>query len=279
MITYGKNRKVLSAKGEKFGRLTVIGNREVNDKGRPEFECVCECGTITTVQLNYLTTGQTKSCGCLLLDAQNSKKGLASKYPKEYKSWLGCRSRCNPTHKSNEEYVKNDIQVCYGWDNLVNGFTNFMEDMGERPEPKNNYSLERKDVRGDYEPSNCRWATKKDQARNKTSTRYLTYKAKTQCLQAWADETGLNRSTITTRIDRDSWSIEEALTTPSSVQHVGRNDKSRQDTGMHLEYKGENLSLRQWSKRTGISMQTLRNRSNKGWNTKDILHKPAQAKQ
>jgi len=93
-------------------------------------------------------------------------------------------------------------------------FTNFLVDMGERPEGK---TIERIDNNKGYEPGNCRWATKVEQQRNRSNTKFLTFGGKTQSLPDWADEVGLLKETIRHRMQYYGWSVERALTTPATV--------------------------------------------------------------
>lgn len=117
--------------------------------------------------------------------------------------------RCrNPNNTNYANYGGRGIWVCERW--LV--FTNFLEDMGERPVGT---SLERDDNSVGYHPENCVWATRKVQQRNRRSNRMLTANGVTQCAQDWANDLGVPMHTITTRIDRYGWSVEDAITTPS----------------------------------------------------------------
>jgi hypothetical protein len=103
------------------------------------------------------------------------------------------------------DYGGRDIEVCERW----RTFKNFLADMGACPD---GLTIERIDNNKGYEPGNCCWATKQTQARNRRSSNMIEFAGKVQCLQAWADETGISRATIWSRIYRDGWSIERALT-------------------------------------------------------------------
>lgn len=91
--------------------------------------------------------------------------------------------------------------------------------MGPRPSSK--HSVERKDNDGNYEPSNCKWATAKEQNRNQQRNKVWTFNGKTMCLAAWADETGIRRTTLTQR-EKLGWSIEKMLTTPALIRNLKR---------------------------------------------------------
>ncbi len=121
--------------------------------------------------------------------------------------WRSMRNRCyNENQKSHKYYGWRGIVVCDRW--LGNdGFSNFVADMGEKPA---GYTIDRIDVNGNYEPSNCRWANKEEQANNKRTSRYLTASGKTMTLAQWSRELGCTPSAILLRLKK--MSIEEALT-------------------------------------------------------------------
>ena len=118
----------------------------------------CECGIIKTVDYYSIKNGLTKSCGC---ERKNNLKHSLCNSP-EYRSWNGMKIRCtNPSHKQYKDYGGRGITVCYEW---LNSFQNFYNDMGKRPNGK---TLDRINNNKGYEPSNCRWASPKEQAQNK----------------------------------------------------------------------------------------------------------------
>ena len=136
----------------------------------------------------------------------------------EYSNWSAMKARClNPNHKNFKQYKGRGIKVCERW---RNSFDNFYADMGPKPSPK--HSIERRDNDGDYEPSNCFWATQAEQRRNQRNNRLLTFDGKTQCLIDWAAETGISRQAIYRRLKR-GWDVQKALTIPTEV---GRNQWS-----------------------------------------------------
>lgn len=126
-----------------------------------------------------------------------------------YKAWRSMRQRClYPSQQSYPLYGGRGITICDRW----SSFANFLADMGERPE---GMSLDRIDSNGNYEPNNCRWATTKDQARNRPGrTRLLSHEGETLSVVEWAEKTGIPSGTIRSRIDRCGWSVALALSTP-----------------------------------------------------------------
>lgn len=128
----------------------------------------------------------------------------------EHHVWSGMRNRClNPRHRDYRNYGGRGITVCAEWDD----FSTFLHDMGKRPSQK--HTLERLDNDGPYRPGNCVWATRPVQARNKRTTRWITFHGVTQCLTDWARQQGLDKSTVCHRLAR-GWSIERTLTTPAT---------------------------------------------------------------
>jgi hypothetical protein len=128
-----------------------------------------------------------------------------SKTP-EYWVWIAMRARCgNPSHRFYAKYGGAGIRVCARWEH----FENFLADMGERPSPQ--HTIERLENSIGYQPNNCVWATRRDQAINRRSVINVTHQGKTQCLKDWSRELGINYLTLYTRIKRKGLSFEEAI--------------------------------------------------------------------
>ena len=143
------------------------------------------------------------------------------KRPPEYNSWGSMKRRClNQNSEVYARYGGRGISVCPRWDD----YGNFVEDMGRRPGP--GYSIDRIDNDGDYEPSNCRWATRQEQARNNSQNRLLTYDGRTMSASTWAEALGINPGTLRRRVQR-GWTDEQALTVKKGKHHEKRVYKGR----------------------------------------------------
>jgi len=202
--------------GDRFGRLTVV--KEILG-GRAQLECLCDCGTQKKFSKHKVTTGHTRSCGCL-------KKDLAAVAAAErfsthghtrghnlsgaFRSWSAMISRCHCDCKDSNyaNYGAKGITVCDRW---RNSFEAFLEDMGEPPTRQ--HSIDRIDNNCGYSKDNCRWATPIEQAANRRTTRWITFQGETLCVREWERRLGFRPTTISRRF-KCGWSIEKALTTP-----------------------------------------------------------------
>lgn len=161
----------LQLTGKRFGRLVVLEEAGRDPRNLVLWRCICDCGNEFTTAGTRIKRGRAKSCGCL----QKDRAGAAAKKsaPKRrthgrntadptYMSWSALKDRCNnPNNQRFEHYGGRGISVCDRW---KESFENFLEDMGDRPPGT---TIDRVDVNGNYEPSNCRWATSKQQSLNK----------------------------------------------------------------------------------------------------------------
>lgn len=195
--------------GKRFGRLLVI-EQAPKRKGRIYWRCLCDCGNEIETQRNNLAYGDTKSCGCYRTIGK-AKHGLSEN--SIYPTWAAMMSRCyNPNNSGYHNYGGRGIKVCKRWHDIETLYL----DMGEKPE---GHSIDRIDNDGDYCPENCRWATKKEQNRNRRDNVVLTYKGERKTLIEWAESLGMTYCTLYLRIRR-GWSIERAFTQPPRGKHA-----------------------------------------------------------
>lgn len=212
----------LDLTGKRYGRLVVLGPIE-----RRRFPsklvvlvwlCQCTCNKQTRVLGCNLRSGHTVSCGCHWRDSQTGRNnsswkhghGRSGQLSAEYKIWRGIRQRCtNVNARVYPRYGGRGIKLCSRW---ANDFLAFLEDMGPRPSAE--HSIERKDNGGNYEPGNCRWATKLEQSNNKRSNVIIHALGKTLTIAQWARERGIPYSALRGRLNK-GWTTERALTQPA----------------------------------------------------------------
>lgn len=204
--------------GQKFHRLTVLElhhivqrfNKLGHKKGSTEYYlCKCDCGNTIITDKSALTTGHTKSCGCLITEkAKNNftKHNLSNS--RLYNTWCHIKGRCyNPKDKAYPNYGGRGIKMCFEWETDFYSFYTW----ALQNDYKEDLTLDRIDVNGNYEPSNCRWVTLKKQQHNKRNNFYVTIYNRTQTLSEWCEEKGLSYSKIQARIAK-GWTIEDAFT-------------------------------------------------------------------
>ncbi len=201
--------RIIIAPGQRFGRLEAL-RPSASKGGLSQWVVRCECGTELIAAASKMHRGDKLSCGCLQRDMVR-KHGAASggQRSPEYSVWAKMRRRCSSkTDDRYADYGGRGIVVCARWQD---SFENFYEDMGPRP---NGTQLDRIDNDGNYEPGNCRWATRKVQQNNMRANRVLEFDGKRKTMSEWAGHIGVPYSLIQSRIQR-GWPVGEALTSPN----------------------------------------------------------------
>lgn len=195
--------------GIKFNKLLVIEFAGRSKSNRTMWKCLCDCGNYAVIRGEELTRGQKYCSNCV--PKGRPSHGL-SNIP-EFGVWLAMKQRCdNPKCDAYNNYGARGITYCISWSR----FENFFSDMGARP--TKHHTLERKNNQGNYEPTNCCWATRKEQARNFRSNRILEYLEQKKCISEWGEIYGLKHDTISSRLER-GWAIDRALTTPANKKY------------------------------------------------------------
>ena len=192
--------------GDIYGRLTLIKKYE----GKKSL-FRCECGNIKMINIHNVEYGRVKSCGCLFKEGNNKKHG--DKNERLYHIWKSMRERCNtPSCRSYYNYGGRGIGICSEWDDYLN-FKNWAINNGYSKD----LTIDRINVDGNYEPSNCRWVTMKQQGNNKRTNVFLTYNGKTMTMTQWAEEIGIDHRVLWSRLN-SGWSVEKALTQPIVIR-------------------------------------------------------------
>ncbi len=258
--------------GVRVGRLVVIenlGHRGPSGHRRRVWKAKCDCGKEIEIEAGNLSTAARGkrvgkrydgiSCGCARTEAakkfgKTHGATAGGKASSEYASWSKMRQRClNKKCKEYKWYGANGITICDRW---LESFENFLADMGEKP--NKNLTIERINGLGNYEPGNCRWATKKEQSRNTRRTVRVEYKGKIRSLADLAEEAGLKNFVVYQRVVKLGWSVEDAL-------------QGGRATEVFLEMDGERMSIHEWAKKYSMKPMLLYGRLHTGHSLKEAL--------
>lgn len=203
--------KLDDAVGKKFGQLLILERIATGPKGGgKKVRVKCDCGVEKITNGDSIIFGKTISCGCRKakrIGDHNRTHGM-TRTP-VYRSWLHMIWRCEkPSYHAYADYGGRGIRVCERW---RESFEAFLEDMGDRPD---GCSLDRIDPDGDYEPSNCRWATKIEQANNCRNTRTVMFRGAEVPISLLARRYGMNRSILYSRVFVQGMDVEDAVSKP-----------------------------------------------------------------
>jgi hypothetical protein len=183
-------RKKHFFQGQVFGDWTVIERAPNSKCNKAMWKCRCVCGKEKTIYQTHLICGKSKTC------TTKGTHGIGTKTP-GHSSYSSMISRCYlPTHEAYHRYGGRGIQVCGKW---LKGFVSFYEDMGPRPD---GMTLERIDCNGNYEPSNCRWATHREQQNNTCTNRFLIRDGEKVTIANVARKSGIKYATLYSRLKR-----------------------------------------------------------------------------
>lgn len=210
-------RKIIYSTGQKIGSVTYVKELDRIDGNRRHL-FLCYCGKQFSSNINSVKKGDCTSCGCYHAEVMkkisrthgHTAKGEESS---EYSIWTNMLTRCrNKNNEAYPDYGGRGVRVCPQWEK---SFETFFADMGNRPSLL--HTLDRfPDKNGDYEPSNCRWATKKEQSNNRRNNVIITYRGESKTMKEWCEVLGINYKMVHKRIQYFGWQVKSALETPSS---------------------------------------------------------------
>lgn len=204
--------------GKKFNRLTVLRIAGINKYNRVIYECQCDCGRKKHAEASKVKNGALKSCGCLQSEVVGKNfeiHGLTN--TRLFRIWQSMKARCyDPNHSRYYAYGARGITVCEEWLHDFQAFYDWAIANGYA----DNLSIDRKDVNGNYEPSNCKWSTDIEQANNTTRNRYVTYRGVTMTAAEWARHFGFNYKYFHEKLKDCNWSIADLLEIPYFKEKV-----------------------------------------------------------
>ena len=210
---------------QKFGKLTVIEKADNNKQGKQMWVCKCDCGKIKVkpVTTNDLKSGKVKSCGCLYLESNKGRRlshGLT--HSRIYNIWQGLLSRCYYSKNvAFKNYGGRGITVCEEWRNDFKAFYNWSISNGYSEK----LTLDRINSNGNYNPSNCRWVSMKEQENNRRNNRLIFYKNKKYTVSQLAEKLNITSATLLWRLN-NGWN-EEELSLPPSLNNKNIRSKKQ----------------------------------------------------
>jgi hypothetical protein len=208
--------------GEKFNNFTVISLDHTKQIYKPNgrsnglrkyFLCKCDCGNYSVVRKDDLKSLKFKNCNhCNKKGKKNSCYKHGEVKTRLYKIWGDMRNRCNnPNNSAYIYYGGRNIKVCQEWSDFLN-----FKEWALQNKYKNNLTIDRIDVNGNYDPNNCRWVSKREQNLNKRNNHYITYNGETHTMKEWAEIKNINYLCLSRRLNGLKWDIERALTTTAN---------------------------------------------------------------
>ena len=258
----------LDISGETYGFLKAVEYRGKTKHNQAVwlFKCIADgCGNEVELPAYTVKSGGTKSCGCMsdrLKSKSKTTHGISAS--SVYGSYRGMLRRCSDqTHYMFHRYGGRGIKVCDRWLGPL-GAANFLADMGEKPSPK--HTIERIDNDGPYSPENCRWATRAEQADNRSTTFHIAVDGVTLSQADWDRALGNGLNIIGDRVRR-GWRPEDAVTTPKAKHKIG------------ITHGGKTMSAHAWEIELGLGHGTIAYRVRRlGWSIEQALTTPSRKK-
>lgn len=261
---FEKGNRLQDLTNQKFGRLIAIKVSEKRSGRKTYWDCVCDCGKIKTVRTDSLKSGKVRSCGCLKkeqdsINLPNGQGVVTHGLSKEriYGIWRGMKSRCQDTdNKKYHNYGGRGINVCKEWQDVKIFYKWALENGYEE-----DLTIERINVNGNYEPSNCTWATWKEQANNKTNSLFIEHEGRVKTLAQWSEDTGIPYGTLKSRMNY-------GIKTPMLFE---KEEFIRKDNTL-IMFNGETRTMTQWSEITGVKLGTISERHRRGIKPPHLFH-------
>ena len=191
--------------GKKFGKLEVIGVHDTGSR-KTYYVCQCDCGNVKVVRADSLISGATKSCGCI--KKEQDKTNLTANQRRKmsgtriYETWQDMKRRCyNKQNARYDRYGGRGITVCEEWLNDFQSFYDWAINNGY----SDDLTIDRIDNDGNYEPSNCRWSTVKEQCNNRSSNINITIGNATKSLMSWCEIFNVDYKKVHARYQRNGY--------------------------------------------------------------------------
>lgn len=202
---------VKDIRGQRLGKL-VVKEFDHSDKIHAYWLCKYDCGNTVVKSTHQLKQGLYPSCGCNPRYINRPKRNNVPTHhmsgTRLHKIWKSMRNRCNcnnPNRRDYQDYSARGIRICDEWNDFENFYRWAMANGYDPNAPKGQCTLDRIDVNGNYEPSNCRWVDNVQQVRNRRKTVHLTYNGETKPLTEWCETLGLNKKTVYGRLHDYGW--------------------------------------------------------------------------
>lgn len=249
--------------GRKFGRLTVLERVENDKGGNVCLLCRCDCGTVKKIRRSHVVGGKIVSCGCYIRElASTLHRTHHMTGSRLYGVWSNMKTRCyNKSNRAYKDYGGRGIKICDEWLDFENFYNWAIANGYDENAEHGECTIERADVNGDYDPSNCRFITIEEQAANKRSNVILNFNGKSQTLAQWSRETGIDQDTLSARLKR-GYSVEDALTKSTDIYKY------------YATFNGITKPVKEWCEEMGMPYKTVAYRVKHGMKPEEALTTP-----
>ena len=255
--------KAIDLTGQRFGKL-VAKKYMFSDRHGRYWLCECDCGKEKIANTCELRRGDVVSCGCKRHESIKKAQAACVSHGLSGTRLYGCYHAMLKRCKYEPNWVNKGITVCKEWEDSPQAFFDWALSNGYRDD----LTLDRINVYGNYEPSNCRWLSKKDQQCNKTTNHFVTINGVTKTISQWSELSGVSSPTILKRIEHGFSDAD--LIVPTGTIYRGQS-KKRTSYKHLVTINGETKSITEWHKCTGLSMAMIQQRINRGFKNEEII--------